>query len=141
MGSLLRPQNLIDSFLARGKNEISENALSERQDAAIGAVIAEQERRGLPILSDGEFRRLSWQTSFWEVEGWELWSGSWAATLANPSLRGEHESANTKADSHGQAAARRELAPAGMELRRGMHRPTSESDDHGAGSGGPDGSH
>ena len=108
VGSLLRPQKLIESFLARGKDEIGESALSERQDAAIGAVIAEQERRGLPILSDGEFRRLSWQTSFWEVEGWELWSGSWAATLANPSLRGEHETANTKADnavvSYGVAA-------------------------------------
>ena len=108
VGSLLRPPNLIESFLACGNGELSEIGLGERQDAAIRTVIAEQERRGMPVLSDGEFRRLSWQTSFWEVEGWELWSGSWAATLANPSLRGEHEEANTKADnavvSYGVAA-------------------------------------
>ena len=64
VGSLLRPSNLIESFLARGKGELSEIGLGERQDAAIRSVIAEQERRGIPILSDGEFRRLSWQTSF-----------------------------------------------------------------------------
>lgn len=98
MGSLLRPPELIDSFLAHGRGELTAEELTERQDDAIRDVIAEQERHGLPIVSDGEFRRLSWQTSFWEVEGWELLTGSWAATLANPTLRGPHEEANTKAD-------------------------------------------
>jgi len=98
VGSLLRPPDLIESFLSHGRGEISEDELVSRQDAAITRVIAEQEAHGLPIVSDGEYRRLSWQTSFWEVEGWELMTGSWAATLANPSLRGEHEEALTKAD-------------------------------------------
>ena len=98
VGSLLRPPELVESFLAHGRGELDADELTSRQDEAIRDVIAEQERRGLPIVTDGEFRRLSWQTSFWEVEGWELWSGSWAATLANPSLRAPHERANTKAD-------------------------------------------
>jgi len=98
VGSLLRPPDLIESLLSPGRGEISEDELVSRQDAAITRVIAEQEAHGLPIVSDGEYRRLSWQTSFWEVEGWELMTGSWAATLANPSLRGEHEKALTKAD-------------------------------------------
>ena len=98
VGSLLRPPELIDSFLAHGRGELTAEELQVRQDAAIRDVVGEQERRGLPVVTDGEFRRLSWQVSFWEVEGWELLSGSWAATLANPSLRGAHEQANTKAD-------------------------------------------
>lgn len=98
VGSLLRPPDLIASFLANGRDELSDDELADRQDEAIRDVVGAQEARGLSVLTDGEFRRLSWQTSFWEVEGWELWSGSWAATLANPTLRGEHEQANTKAD-------------------------------------------
>lgn len=98
VGSLLRPAELIDAFLAHGRGELPADDLKAKQDEAIRRVIAEQERHGLPILSDGEYRRLNWQVSFWQIEGWEQWSGSWAATLANPSLRGEHEQANTKAD-------------------------------------------
>ena len=85
VGSLLRPPSLIDAFLAHGRGELTAAELKARQDEAIRAVIAEQERHGLPIVSDGEYRRLNWQVSFWEVDGWEQWSGSWAATLANPS--------------------------------------------------------
>jgi len=98
VGSLLRPPELVDVFLAHGRGDLPEDELTDRQDQAIRQVIAEQERNGLSILTDGEYRRLNWQVSFWEVEGWEQWSGSWAATLSNPSLRGEHEQANTKAD-------------------------------------------
>ncbi|MGI9616024.1 MAG: cobalamin-independent methionine synthase II family protein [Acidimicrobiales bacterium] len=98
VGSLLRPPDLVEAFLAHGRGELSIDDLQIRQDEAIRGLLAEQERHGLPIVSDGEYRRLNWQVSFWEVEGWEQWSGSWAATLANPSLRGEHEQANTKAD-------------------------------------------
>ena len=98
VGSLLRPPELIDSFLAHGRGELSADELADRQDDAIRAVVADQERHGVPILSDGEYRRLNWQVSFSDVDGWEQWSGSWAATLANPSLRGAHERPHTKAD-------------------------------------------
>lgn len=98
VGSLLRPSALVEAFLGHGRGELSASELSDLQDEAIREVIAEQESRGLPIVSDGEYRRLSWQVSFSEVEGWDLLSGSWAATLANPSLRGPHERAHTKAD-------------------------------------------
>jgi len=98
VGSLLRPPELVEAFLSHGRGELGTEALTALQDDAIRDVIAQQERHGLPVLSDGEYRRLNWQVSFWKVEGWEQWSGSWAATLANPSLRGPHEQANSKAD-------------------------------------------
>ena len=35
-----------------------------------------QEALGLPVVTDGEYRRLNWQVSFSEVEGWDLWRSS-----------------------------------------------------------------
>ncbi|MEC7490985.1 MAG: hypothetical protein VYA17_15510, partial [Pseudomonadota bacterium] len=84
IGSLLRPQSLIDAFVARGKNQIDDEALSKAQDDAIREVVAKQEALGLEIISDGEFRRLNWQVSFSSVKGWDLWEGSWRLFLQNP---------------------------------------------------------
>src|SRR6185436_8360521 len=50
------------------------------------AVVARQEAAGLPVVSDGEYRRLNWQVSFAEVAGWDLAQGSWRNFLANPQL-------------------------------------------------------
>jgi 5-methyltetrahydropteroyltriglutamate--homocysteine methyltransferase len=86
VGSLLRPQSLIDSFHAFGAGNISAAELDERADAAIRAVVAKQEAIGLPVVSDGEYRRLNWQVSFSDVAGWDLWQGSWRNFLANPQL-------------------------------------------------------
>jgi 5-methyltetrahydropteroyltriglutamate--homocysteine methyltransferase len=71
VGSLLRPKALIDAFLARGRDAIGQDALDEAADAAIRQVVAKQEAIGLPIVSDGEFRRLNWQVSFSVVDGWD----------------------------------------------------------------------
>ncbi|MBZ0215127.1 MAG: hypothetical protein K8F25_01115, partial [Fimbriimonadaceae bacterium] len=96
VGSLLRPQSLVDAFIARGHGKISQQELENEQDAAIRNLIAKQEAAGLEILSDGEYRRLNWQVSFSDVSGWDLWEGSWRAFLANPSLVGEHEKPHTR---------------------------------------------
>lgn len=77
IGSLLRPESLKAAFRAFGAGQITREALETSQDEAVRAVIARQERAGLPIVTDGEFRRLNWQVSFSEVDGWDLWSGSW----------------------------------------------------------------
>jgi len=91
VGSLLRPQSLIDAFLARGRDEIDQSKLIAEQDAAIRDVISKQEAIGLPIVSDGEYRRLNWQVSFSEVDGWDLWKGSWRIFLASPTQLMEGE--------------------------------------------------
>ena len=44
--------------------ESSADELGEAQDEAIRAVIARQERIGLPVVTDGELRRLNFQESF-----------------------------------------------------------------------------
>ena len=91
VGSLLRPESLKSAFLAFGAARLSPEALRQAQDDAIRAVVARQEAIGLPVATDGEFRRLNWQVSFSEVEGWDLWSGSWKNFLQNPDNRAPHE--------------------------------------------------
>ena len=60
VGSLLRPDSL---HAARRRFElggIDAAALHETEDRAIADVIAYQEGLGLPVVTDGEFRRENW---------------------------------------------------------------------------------
>ena len=98
VGSLLRPEALKQAFLRHAAGQADAGALSAAQDEAIRAVIAAQERHGLPVVTDGEFRRLNWQVSFSEVEGWDLWAGSWRNFLQSPENRGPHERPLSKGD-------------------------------------------
>jgi len=84
IGSLLRPQSLIDAFTSFARKEMSAAAFEKAQDDAIRAVVAQQEAHGIPVVSDGEYRRLNWQVSFSEVAGWDLWETSWKGFLKNP---------------------------------------------------------
>ena len=63
-GSLVAPAWLNEAFAAYARHELAEDALRCVQDKAICEVIAKQEAVGLPIVSDGEFRRRNFQESF-----------------------------------------------------------------------------
>jgi 5-methyltetrahydropteroyltriglutamate--homocysteine methyltransferase len=91
VGSLLRPDALKAAFRDHAMGKLGAEALRAAQDGAIREVVARQERIGLPVVTDGEFRRLNWQVSFSEVSGWDLWSGSWKRLLSAPGDRAEHE--------------------------------------------------
>jgi 5-methyltetrahydropteroyltriglutamate--homocysteine methyltransferase len=64
VGSLIRPPRLVEVFSRHAAGEASENELSQSQDEAIREVIADQEAHNLPVVNDGEFRRVSFQDSF-----------------------------------------------------------------------------
>src|ERR671936_1278829 len=64
VGSLLRPQSLKDAFARFEAGEIDSQALRAAEDTAIREVIQRQEALGLPVVTDGEFRRLNFQDSF-----------------------------------------------------------------------------
>jgi len=66
VGSLLRPQELKDVYAWHGSGRASDEELRQAQDEAIRQVIARQEVHGLPVLTDGEYRRLNFQDSFAE---------------------------------------------------------------------------
>ncbi|MGE5146076.1 MAG: methionine synthase [Candidatus Eiseniibacteriota bacterium] len=63
-GSLVRPKALLDIVVRHDHGQVTDAELRAAQDAAIRAVIAKEEAVGLPILSDGEFRRRNFQESF-----------------------------------------------------------------------------
>ena len=64
IGSLTRPQALLEARAKFGNREISEEQLHAVEDAEINAVIARQEKIGFPVVSDGEFSRSGFQDSF-----------------------------------------------------------------------------
>ncbi len=52
VGSLLRPQSLIEAFLAFGNGRISREELDAAIKQGIRDVVAKQERIGFPIVTD-----------------------------------------------------------------------------------------
>src|SRR5690348_9288355 len=72
-GSLVRPLSLLDAFERHARGQASDAELRAAQDEAIRAVIRKQEAIGLPVVSDGEFRRRNFQESFGHaVSGYDV---------------------------------------------------------------------
>ena len=64
VGSLLRPRALRDAFRQRAEGRLQDDAFRAEQDRAIREVIRLQEDCGLEIITDGEFRRISYWEKF-----------------------------------------------------------------------------
>jgi 5-methyltetrahydropteroyltriglutamate--homocysteine methyltransferase len=76
VGSLLRPAPLKEARDKRARGEISAEALKEIEDREIEGVIRKQEEVGLKSVTDGEFRRVSWNYDFLEqLDGVESYAG------------------------------------------------------------------
>ena len=73
IGSLVRPTKLKDVFARYDRGQVSREELAKSQDEAIQDVIEKQEAHGFPVVTDGEFRRHSFQESFSEcVTGFDV---------------------------------------------------------------------
>jgi 5-methyltetrahydropteroyltriglutamate--homocysteine methyltransferase len=73
IGSLVRPTMLKDVFARFDRAAASREELTQAQNQAIRQVIARQESHGLPVVTDGEFRRHNFQESFSQcVSGFEV---------------------------------------------------------------------
>ena len=64
IGSLLRPRALRDAFRRHAEQRIADAEFRAAQDAAIRDVLRLQEDCGLGVVTDGEFRRLSYWEKF-----------------------------------------------------------------------------
>ncbi|GAA4355889.1 5-methyltetrahydropteroyltriglutamate--homocysteine S-methyltransferase [Angustibacter luteus] len=64
VGSLLRPQRLLDARAARGTNDLDDEGLRAVEDECITEVVRQQADLGLRSATDGEFRRTSWHMDF-----------------------------------------------------------------------------
>src|SRR5580693_1288053 len=66
VGSLLRTAALKEAREKRKSGEISAEKLTEIEDREIEAIIRKQEDIGLKSITDGDFRRISWNYDFLE---------------------------------------------------------------------------
>jgi 5-methyltetrahydropteroyltriglutamate--homocysteine methyltransferase len=89
VGSLLRTAALRDAREKRARNEITAEALTKIEDREIEGVIRKQEGVGLKSVTDGEYRRISWNYDFLErLDNVESYAGErkikFAATGPQP---------------------------------------------------------
>jgi 5-methyltetrahydropteroyltriglutamate--homocysteine methyltransferase len=102
VGSLLRPPELLEARRRLAEGEISAPEFKRVEDRAVDWAISLQERTGLPVVTDGEMRRESFQSQMVEaVEGfgehtidaylWGEWHGDEAVgerTIERPATLG-----------------------------------------------------
>jgi 5-methyltetrahydropteroyltriglutamate--homocysteine methyltransferase len=73
VGSLKRPPELVAAWREWEAGKLPPEKLKDIQDVAIRDAVAMQERLGLPIVTDGEFRRGGWSRGFLNaVEGFDF---------------------------------------------------------------------
>ena len=74
VGSLLRPQELLTAQQELAADRISRSDFKVIEDRAVDEAVALQEGAGLEVLTDGEMRRLSFQSQMTQaVEGFGEW--------------------------------------------------------------------
>ena len=64
IGSLLRPKRLRDAFRKHASGELDDRSFRQVQDECIREVVKLQKDCGLEVLTDGEFRRISYWEKF-----------------------------------------------------------------------------
>jgi 5-methyltetrahydropteroyltriglutamate--homocysteine methyltransferase len=93
IGSLLRPSDLISARKDAAAGRISRARFKAIEDRAVEDAIRLQERVGLPVVTDGEERRLSFQSQFAEaVNGlgeWDLNAFLWGNWRGDPATTGD----------------------------------------------------
>ncbi len=69
IGSLLRPRSLLDQRARFARGDIGKDEMRQSEDAAILEAIHLQERLGFRFVTDGEFRRRSYHSYFYQQLG------------------------------------------------------------------------
>ena len=70
VGSFLRPAYLRQARAAFERGQLSADELKAAEDKAILDLIAKEKAAGLRVITDGEFRRLTWHLDFmWDITG------------------------------------------------------------------------
>ena len=82
VGSLLRPQALLEARAACASGTLTPEAFAAIEDQAVRDVVAMQESVGLRAITDGEFRRGAWHTDFLTgFEGISLTDSTYAVSF------------------------------------------------------------
>ena len=85
------PPELLDARERFERGELDATGLKKAEDAAVDAALRLQEEAGMAVVTDGEMRRLSFQSQMTEaVEGfgeWDLDAFLWGSGRAASSAR------------------------------------------------------
>lgn len=96
IGSLMRPPELQQAMLHFMRGHVSQRDVEAIEDAAIRDVVAQQEAHGLPVVTDGEYRRRTYLDSLGQsVSGLEGWRRTWAERFLQEYAARENGSAGT----------------------------------------------
>jgi 5-methyltetrahydropteroyltriglutamate--homocysteine methyltransferase len=90
VGSLLRPEPLLEARRRRDAGTIGAAELRPVEDEAIAAAVARQQDTGIDVITDGEFRRRDFRTGFVEaVDGIQMraWDMPWHTSQGVTKLR------------------------------------------------------
>src|SRR3954454_18727930 len=63
VGSLLRPPELLEARAANAEGKLSAEQLREIEDASVLRALERQKQAGMPIFTEGEYRRSGWSTA------------------------------------------------------------------------------
>ena len=114
VGSLLRPPELLAARERRSRGEIGDDELQAVEDAAVDEVLRRQEEAGIDVVTDGELRRLSFQSQLAEaVDGFGDWDldaclwGDWQCDAVGD-LRLERPPLAVRASSSGAGSSLRQ---------------------------------
>src|SRR5438105_4325179 len=84
IGSLLRPPELLQAWGQLFAGQLAPDRLEEIEDRSIQQILQKQQRTGIDIYTDGEFRRIVYLTSLAQaVDGFVMGQGDqlpWKAT-------------------------------------------------------------
>lgn len=117
VGSLLRPQSVLDARAQRRRGEISAEDLREVEDAAIADIVKSQEDVGLEAITDGEFRREMFHVDFLQNLSGVAVTGGLAVKFR--SNDGEREFAPPKLEVVGRIERTREIAVSDFAFLKG----------------------
>src|ERR1700744_1352667 len=95
VGSLVRPASVVAAREEFDAGKIDAAKLRAAEDAGIRATVAKQEEIGLPVVTDGEFRRGTYSDSFT------------TGGIDGISIELTEEQGWKKSDTHGHRTARR----------------------------------
>ena len=114
VGSLFRPAELLAARMERAAGRMDPSGFKTIEDRAVDHAIALQEKAGLPVVTDGEFRRLSFQSQMVEaVEGfgeWGLDAFLWGDWRGDPGVGDENKPRPPTLGVVGKLRRRRPLA-------------------------------
>ena len=121
IGSLVRPGKLKEAFARYDRGQLDKEEFRRAQDEAVRDVIAGQEAHGLRVVTDGEFRRHSFQESFSEaVSGFDVPQDIGAYYEQRQLNRNPLERAEQNFDEQGPAIITRRPAVERLQLLRNI---------------------